>query len=97
MAALPLPCALWFLDRVKGRDGCPQPSAKRSTYQQLAADMSPTFRTASAQRVPPGVSLVDRNALCIRFMNGCQFHVVKNRSTSPKLWLDLLSCLAISL
>jgi hypothetical protein len=22
MAALPLPCALWFLDRVKGRDGC---------------------------------------------------------------------------
>jgi hypothetical protein len=47
MAALPLPCALWSLDRVKGRDGCPQPSAKRSTYQQLAADMSPTFRTAS--------------------------------------------------
>ena len=34
---------------------------------------------------------------CIRFMNGCQFHVVKNRSSSAKLWLDLLSCLAISL
>ena len=63
MAALPLPCSPCFLDGGSGRDGCPQPSAKRSTYQQLAADMSPTFRTASARRVPPRVSLVDRNAV----------------------------------